>query len=383
MWYNYLEFPLGGGFVLEKRLLRHLDLSIVLIIFLLVGIGLMTISSATNVLDTGNYKFIQVQAIGFILGIIAVILMLWVDYNTLGSLAYFIYAGSILFLLMVKIPGIGVIRNGARSWIDLGFISIQPSEFAKIGFIISLAKLLESRESRLENLRDLLVPVLFLSVPLVLVLTEPDLGGALVFIAIFAGMVFAAGISYKLISWGIMAVVSAIPPAWLFILEPHQKERLMVFLNPNLDPLGGGYHVIQSKIAVGSGRFFGKGLFKGTQNKLNFLPEQHTDFIFSVLGEELGFIGAVIVVALLFLLLFRILDTARQAKDRYGSLLAVGVLSMLTFQIFENIGMTIGLMPVTGITLPFMSYGGSSMLVNMIAIGLVLNVGMRKQKINF
>ncbi len=368
---------------MDKKLLRHLDYYSIVIIFALVGLSLVIISSATHVTDTGNYAFIQRQVIWFMIGLVAMVAVLWVDYNTLGSLAYYIYIGSILFLLLVKIPGIGTVRNGARSWIDLGFADIQPSEFAKIAVIISFAKLLEQRDNKLESIKDLLLPLLFVGLPIVLVLTEPDLGGALVFVAIFAGMVFAGGISYRLIAWGSMAAIMAVPLAWFFVLEPHQKTRLLVFFNPDLDPLGGGYHVIQSKIAIGSGGFLGKGLFEGTQNKLNFLPEQHTDFIFSVLGEELGFIGALVLVGLMFIMLLRVLDAARQAKDRYGALLATGVLSMLTFQIFENIGMTIGLMPVTGITLPFISYGGSSLLVNMIAMGLVLNVGMRKQKINF
>lgn len=369
--------------MIDRKLIRNIDFLTVFVIFALVSISIMVISSATHVPDTGNYSFIQRQIIWFIFGLVVAFFVITVDYNTIGSIAYFIYAGSILFLLLVKVPGIGVVRNGARSWIDLGFSSIQPSEFAKIGVIISFAKLLESRGDKLNNVKSLLLPIAFVSFPLVLVLTEPDLGGALVFVAIFAGMIFAAGISYRLILWGTLLGISAIPPIWFFVLEPHQKKRLLVFLNPDLDPLGGGYHVIQSKIAVGSGRLLGKGLYQGTQNKLNFLPEQHTDFIFSVLGEELGFIGALIVIFLLFLLLFRILEIARLSKDRYGALLSIGVLSMLTFQVFENIGMTIGLMPVTGITLPFMSYGGSSLLVNMIAVALVINVGMRRQKINF
>lgn len=369
--------------MLDRKLFRNMDYAIIIIVFALVGLSLVMISSATHVTDTGNYAFIKRQVVWFVVGIIAVIAVLWVDYNTFGELAYYIYGVSILFLLLVKIPGIGTVKNGARSWIDLGFIGFQPSEFAKIGVIISFAKFLEQREGKLGNIKDLIIPIAFVGLPLILVLTEPDLGGALVFAAIFIGMVFAAGINYRLILWGITAAIMATPLAWFFVMEPHQKKRLLVFLNPDLDPLGGGYHVIQSKIAIGSGGFLGKGLFKGTQNKLNFLPEQHTDFIFSVLGEELGLIGTLVLVGLMFLLLSRTLYIARQAKDGYGALLVVGILSMLTFQIFENVGMTIGLMPVTGLTLPFVSYGGSSLLINMIALGLVLNVGMRRQKINF
>jgi rod shape determining protein RodA len=369
--------------MIDRKLVKNIDFVLLLAVIALIGISVTVISSATHVPDTGNYSYIQRQLVWFVLSLFTMFAVIMVDYNTVGSFAYMFYAGSILFLLLVKIPGIGVVRNGARSWIDLGVSSIQPSEFAKLGIIISFAKLLENRKDKLRSIKELIIPAAFVGLPIVLVLTEPDLGGALVFVAIFIGMIFVAGISYKLVAWGAALAVAAVPAAWLWVLEAHQKNRILAFLNPDLDPLGIGYHVIQSKIAVGSGRLLGKGLYNGTQNKLNFLPYQHTDFIFSVLGEELGFVGALVVILLLFLVLFRILDTARSAKDEYGALLSIGVLSMLTFQVFENIGMTIGLMPVTGITLPFMSYGGSSLLVNMIAIGIVINVGMRKQKINF
>jgi len=369
--------------MIEKKLVKNIDYALVFAILVLICIGIIVVSSATHAPDTGDYGLVKRQIAWAVISLVAGFMVITIDYNTLGNLSYLFYIGSILFLLLVKVPGIGVVRGGARSWIDLGFSSLQPSEFAKIGIIISFAKFLENREEKLGTLKDIILPAVFVGVPLVLVLTEPDLGGAMVFLAIFTGMVYAAGISYKLILFGLAAGIAAIPPAWLFLLEEHQKTRLMVFINPGIDPLGGGYHVIQSMIAVGSGRLLGKGLYNGTQNKLNFLPAQHTDFIFSVLGEELGFVGAVVLIFFLFLMLFRILDAARQAKDRFGYLLVIGVLSMFTFQILENIGMTIGIMPITGLTLPFVSYGGSSLLANMIAIGLVINVGMRRQRINF
>jgi rod shape determining protein RodA len=369
--------------LIEKKLVKNIDYMLILAIILLVCISIAVLSSATHAPDTGDYGMVKRQIMWGVISLVVGFIIITVDYNTVGNFAYFIYIGSILFLLLVKIPGIGVVRGGARSWIDLGVSSIQPSEFAKIGIIISFAKFLETREDKLDNIKGLIMPLLFVGFPAMLVFFEPDLGGTLVFMAIFAGMIFAAGISYRLILWGIISCIAAIPPAWVFLFEEHQKTRLLVFLNPGIDPLGGGYHVIQSMIAVGSGRLLGKGLHNGTQNKLDFLPEQHTDFIFSVLGEELGFIGAIIVIFLLFFILYRILDAARQAKDRFGYLVVIGVLSMLTFQIVENIGMTIGVMPITGLTLPFVSYGGSSLLANMIAIGMVISVGMRRQRINF
>ncbi len=369
--------------MIEKKLVKNIDYTLVFAIVALLCISIVIVSSATHAPDSGDYGLVKRQIAWAIISLGVAFMVITVDYNTLGNFAYIIYIGSIVFLLLVKIPGIGVVRGGARSWIDLGVSSIQPSEFAKIGVIISFAKFLETREEKLGSIKEIILPLLFVGLPLGLVLVEPDLGGALVFMAIFIGMVYAAGISYRLILWGIVACIAAIPPAWLFLFEEHQKTRLLVFLNPGIDPLGGGYHVIQSMIAVGSGRLLGKGLYNGTQNKLDFLPAQHTDFIFSVLGEEFGFVGALVVIFLLFLLLFRILDTARQAKDRFGALMVIGVLSMFTFQILENIGMTIGIMPITGLTLPFVSYGGSSLLANMIAVGLVINVGMRRQRINF
>ncbi len=369
--------------MLEKKLIKNIDYTLLFIVLLLLCVGILLVSSATHAPDTGNYGLVKRQIAWAIVGLVIGFAVIIIDYNTLGHLAYIIYAGSVLLLLLVKVPGIGVVQGGARRWIDLELFYLQPSEFAKIGLIISFAKLLESREGDFGTPKDIITSLIFVGFPMALVFKEPDLGGTLVFAAIFAGMVFAAGISYKLIICSITAVFVAIPPAWLFLLTERQKTRIMVFLNPGMDPLGDGYHVIQSMIAVGSGKLLGKGLYNGTQNKLNFLPAQHTDFIFSVLGEELGFIGTLGLVCLLFFMLYRILDTARQAKDRLGYFIAIGVLSMFTFQIVENIGMTIGIMPITGITLPFVSYGGSSLLTNLIAIGLVINVGMRRQLINF
>ena len=211
---------------------------------------------------------------------------------------------------------------------------------------------------------------------------QPDLGSSMVLLAIFFVMMFAGGANIKLLSGLILSGVLLAPIAW-FSLEGFQKKRILVFLNPNMDPLGAGYHVIQSKIAVGSGGLLGKGLYRGTQNQLQFLPEQHTDFIFSVLGEELGFIGGILLLVLYLFLILRMLNIASKSKDLYGMLIIVGVITMFTFHIFINIGMTIGIMPITGLPLPFMSYGGSSFITNMIAVGLVLNVGMRRYKILF
>ena len=240
----------------------------------------------------------------------------------------------------------------------------------------------EKKVGKLNTFKDLIPIFIFVGIPFFLILKQPDLGTALVFIAILMGMLFVAGIRLKHFVAIIIAGLAALPVFWYF-LKDYQKERLMVFLDPNADPLGSGYHIIQSKIAIGSGMFFGKGIFSGTQSQLNFLPENHTDFIFAVVGEETGFIGALIVLLLYFIILYRGIRIASAAKDNFGMLLATGITSMFVFHILVNIGMTMGIMPVTGIPLPLMSYGISSLVMNLFSIGLLLNIYMRRQKIMF
>lgn len=221
-----------------------------------------------------------------------------------------------------------------------------------------------------------------MGVPFLLVLKQPDLGTSLVFIAIAAGMLVVSRIKLSILrNIAVMGVLAA-PIGWFF-LKDYQKSRILVFLDPNADPFGAGYHIIQSKIAIGSGMLFGKGLFQGTQSQLNFLPENHTDFIFSVIGEELGFLGCLFILFLYFVLIYRTLLTAKECKDRFGILLATGILSMWTFEILVNVGMTCGIMPVTGIPLPFMSYGVSALTTNMMALGVVLNVYLRQESTIF
>lgn len=379
----------------DKRLLKNIDYGLMIVVIAIFIIGVITISSATNAIDLTEsdslyqlYKDlnvtrqVKVQIIAFIIGIITIIFMLSIDYNSFGGIYKTIYVLSILVLLSVYIPGLGIVRGGARSWIDLGPIDIQTSEIAKLGFILSFAKYLENKYEKLDTINDLIGPMLFISPFILLLLKQPDLGSALVFIVIAFGMIFISGVNMKIVSYGAIAGMLSLPIVYNF-LENHQKQRIDAFLNPSDPSLPGNYHVLQSKITIGSGMILGRGVFKGSYHRRDYLPVQETDFIFAVLGEEMGFIGGATLLFLYALFLYKMIKISKNAKDLYGSLVVIGITFMFAFQIFENIGMTMGIMPVTGVTLPFMSYGGSSLITSMIALGLVLNISMRKQKIRF
>lgn len=367
--------------IIDKKFIKNIDFFLLICIYIIAAIGIVAIGSATHVQETGSYSMVLRQVLWLVLGTVMFIAVISIDYSFLSSYSRYIYIVNIILLLMVM--AVGHQSKGAQSWISFGLFNFQPSEFAKVAIIITLSKYLSEKDGPLDNLNDVLTVLLHVGIPFVLIFIQPDLGTALVFVAITIGMLFIYGVDIKwILAGGITAAVS-MPLIWFFALEVHQKNRIITFLNPSLDPLGTGYHAIQSKIAIGSGMLTGRGLYNGTQTQLNFLPEAHTDFIFSVVGEELGFIGAASVVMVYLIILYRIIRIAMNAKDKFGMYMCVGVASMFLFQIFENIGMTIGLMPITGITLPFMSYGGSSFLSNMMALGLVINVGMRRQKINF
>jgi len=367
--------------LVDRKLIKNIDLGIVISTILLIVYGMISISSATHIRSGGSMGTLKVQIIAFILGIIGVILILLIDYKTFGDNYVLIYITNVFLLTLVLI--IGFSTKGTRGWIDLGPVNMQPSEVVKIGYILTFAKYLEKKKDNLNRLIDVLPAMLHLGLVVGLIMLQPDTGTALVFIFISIFMLFAAGISYKIIAGAFGSFLISLPIIWKLFLKPYQKNRILVFLNPELDPMGAGYHVIQSKTAIGSGQFLGKGLFEGTQNNLGFILERHTDFIFSVIGEELGLVGALVLMMLFLWLLLRCIHIAKVSKDDYGMLICVGIISMFLFHILENIGMTIGLMPVTGIPLPFISYGGSSLLTNMAAVGLVLNVGMRRQVIRF
>ncbi|SHJ89741.1 rod shape determining protein RodA [Geosporobacter subterraneus DSM 17957] len=368
--------------MIDRKLIKNIDSGLIMIVLILFMISLVIISSATHVMQEGLTRQVKVQTVAFCLGIIAVAIIFFFDYNTFGEFYTWIYGLSILMLLLVYVPGVGKIQAGARSWINLGPVDFQPSELVKILFVLSFAKFLENKQQNINTFKGLISVAAFAAPPLVLILKEPDLGTAMVLSIIIIGMLFVAELDYKIIGMGLLAGIISMPLAYKF-MAPHQRIRIDAFLNPSDPTLPGNYHVIQSKIAIGSGQLFGKGLYQGTQNNFNFLPVQETDFIYAVLGEEFGFVGGAFVLIMYFMFLYRMIRIAKMAKDTYGALIVTGITSMFAFQIFENIGMTMGVMPVTGVTLSFLSYGGSSIVTNMIALGIVLNVGMRRMKIKF
>lgn len=364
----------------DKKLFRRFDYIFFMAILLILALSFLVIITSTYSQGEIDSHYLKKQILFVIVGLVAMFVVLFFDYNTFGDYWKLIYIGNLGLLLAVKF--FGVTRLGAQRWIPLGFFDLQPSEFAKIAIILTLAKVIDNNKENLNSPIALMKIGVHVGIPFFLIYRQPDLGTALVFVIVTFFMLFVADLDWKIVLGTIGAGVASIPLLWMF-MKPYQKLRIQVFLNPELDPLGSGYHVIQSKTAIGSGQLMGRGLFQGTFNKLDFLPERHTDFVFAVVVEEFGLIGALVVILLLFFIVLRAIRIAVKAKDLYGSLIVVGIVSMLTFQIFENIGMTMGIMPVTGIPLPFLTYGGSSMLSLMIAMGLILNVGMRSQRIKF
>jgi rod shape determining protein RodA len=299
-----------------------------------------------------------------------------IDYRSLADKSHFVYAGIVLLLIYVLF--LGVVRGGSRRWIDLGPINLQPSEFAKATLALVLAKFFaESRRSGVSR-SDLLIAGALTAVPLLIIARQPDLGTAVTLVPVLFATAFLAGMPMRI--FGIIALVGVLvtPVAWKFALKDYQKERISTFLDPSQDAKGAGYQQIQARITVGSGGLWGKGFQKGTQGQLRFLPVAHNDFIFSVLAEEHGFAGVVVTLGLYLFVILRALEAAALAKDRLGSFLVLGVLASFTFQVIYNVTMSAGLAPVKGLTLPLMSYGGSSMIATLAAFGLILNVRMRR-----
>ena len=365
--------------------IKSVDKITLLIILVLGSISLLMLESTIYddglVLSWTEGRAVIIQAIAYFLGAGCIAVILCMNYSFFYGLEKLLYALSVLFLLTVYIPGLGIEQYGARSWINLGVTTLQPSEFVKISFVLIMAGYLAEHRSELRNFAGVFKAVLY-AAPLIAIVLKEDLGSALVYIVIWISMVFFAGIDYKVFFQCAGLSVAMIPIIYRF-LGDYQKNRIEAFLHPDNLSLPGNYQVWQSKVAIGSGGFKGTGLFHGTQKSLDFIPVQQSDFIFSVVGEELGFIGGFGVILLYGLLTWRFTRILRNSEDLHGTLIVVGFIGMFLFQIFENIAMTMGLMPVTGITLPFLSGGGTSVIASMISVGLVLNVGVNSKTIRF
>jgi rod shape determining protein RodA len=363
-WYATLNYPLAAS-------------AIALSLF-----GLLIIKSAT-LHSPGEAGDVVRQAIYLVIGVAAMSVLAFVDYHVWQRLAWPIYLVNLVLLGTVLLAGHSAL--GAQRWIGVGSIVFQPSEPAKLLTVLSLGALLANPKRSYTRLRDLWLPVAAVIPPVLLVLKQPDLGTAFVFVIILSVMLFFAVPRW----WHVAVYAAGVLAAGAFVvlspsvLKEYQRRRLLAFLHPQADPQGSGWSLIQSSIAIGSGRLTGKGLYQGTQTQLGFVPEHATDFIFTVVGEELGFVGSLILLALYGVLFGSAVAVLGAARDKYGLLVAAGIAAMFVFQVFINIGMTVGIMPITGIPLPFISYGGSSLITCFMGVGILLNIHSQKYKMLF
>ena len=363
---------------LERSRLDGFDYFTCLLTIVLIGLGVLTIYSATYNPDAVSWLtgYCRRRLIWVGIALVIGIVLFLLHYNILYQAAYPLYGIGIILLLAVEVAG--STHMGATRWLALGGINIQPSEFAKLTVILALARFLSDR--RLPppyNLKELITPAIIIALPAALILKQPDLGTAMLIILISGVIIFIAGVTRRTILTLGAGALSAAVIGWHF-LHDYQKQRILTFMDPE-DPLGSGYHIAQSKIAIGAGKLFGKGFLKGTQNSLHFLPEQHTDFIFAAYAEQWGFLGVLILLVIYFLFLLRALNIAREARDSFGSYLATGIAAIFFWQVTINIGMVSGLMPVVGIPLPLFSYGGTSMLTSIALISILLNIHYRRK----
>lgn len=377
-----------------KQKTKNIEWITILLIFCLVGFGLLTIGNVmaepftgqeknvADILAKLNLEYVQRQIVNFVVGLAAMFFMIAVDYQLFRFAIKYIYIANVGLLVILLL--IGSSTRGVLGWFTIGARAFQPSELCKVTLIIMLSKFAADtveRDGGLKNFKDIAMLTLYFGIPFLLVVKQPDMGTAVVFLAIFICILFISKIGWKYIVGAILAGAAILPLAYYYILDEDQQQRINVFLDPTLDLQGAGLHVDRSKEAIGSGQLWGKGYFtQGTLAQLKYVPERHTDFIFSGVVEGFGFIGGTILIVAYFLLIFRWLWIALHAKDHFGTCLAIGAMGMMLAHVFENVGMSIGLMPVTGIPLPFLSYGGSNLLANMMTAGIVINVWMRRQQ---
>ena len=354
----------------ERRLYYHIDWALLTALLALCGLGVAMIYSTTADPTRAMSRMYITQLYAIVLGLVAMVFTLTLDYRTFTDKSHIIYIG--LLALLIYVLFLGNVQMGARRWIGVGGFNLQPSEFAKVGVALVLAKFFGENRGA-PTMTDLAIGGILTLLPFYLVAKEPDLGTAVTLLPVFLAVAYLAGMKMRILGILCLALLLVAPVAWKFALKDYQKSRVTTFLDPSLDAKGAGYQQIQARITVGSG-----GLKQGTQGQLRFLPVAHNDFIFSVLAEEQGFAGVLVALGLYLFVILRTLDAARLAKDRLGSYLVLGVLASFTFQVVYNVTMSAGLAPVKGLTLPLMSYGGSSMIATLAGFGLVLNVRMRR-----
>jgi rod shape determining protein RodA len=361
----------------DRRLIQYFDWVLLLLLLIIAGVSILNLYSATYaVREVGGSQIFLKQIYWFAIGFCVLLAMMTFSYNLLQKIAYPLYFLSVGLLVLVLI--FGRISSGSQRWLSLGPVVFQPSELAKIALLIVLSRFFSERASlKRYRLRDLWQPFLIIALPTVLVLKQPDLGTALLLVSFSFSIILLVGMNWKSFLILILSVIAFSPVAWMHLRE-YQKNRIMTFLMPEMDPLGTGYHVNQSKIAIGSGMMVGKGYLKGTQTRLDFLPEQHTDFAFSVLAEEWGFAGSLVLLLLYLLVVLWGLNIAKISRDRFGTILAVGIVALVFWQVVINVGMVTGLLPVVGTPLLLISYGGSSLVTTMAALGLIMNISMRR-----
>ncbi len=366
---------------MKRKLLKNIEWGILICTILLIVISFVALLSATQNSDYDEFKK---QIVWVLVSIPIMIIVILIDYDIFVKVSPVLYGASIIVLITVLFTDP---INGASSWFSFGQFTIQPAEFAKIAFVLFLAFVITKiqQKGRDEISRPLKLGLILLvaAVPILLIVKQPDYGTACAFVMGLIFILFVSGIKKRYIITAIMAVVILVPVAYFFVLPEHAKERIDVYLNPDLDPRGAGYNIIQSKLAIGAGQLLGMGLFKGNQTQLGYLYPKTTDFIYSVIGEELGFLVAAGVIILYVILITKAMYVAKTAKDDMGSYIAAGIAGIFFFHMVENIGMTMGLLPITGIPLPFVSYGGSSMITNFIMIGLLLNISARRKRALF
>ena len=366
---------------MRKRELKNMEWGLLIVAIILSIIGLVALFSATQ--ETGHTEFTK-QIIWIVVSLVIMIGVMFIDYEILVKISPILYGIFIILLIAVLFTEP---INGATSWFDIGAFSFQPGEFAKIFVILFLAFTISKIQSRgkqeINKPLKLLLIFVVLAVPVLLIIKEPDYGTAAAYISAFVVMLFTSGLDKKYIISAIIIIAIAVPVVYNFVLPDHAKQRIDIFLNPESDPRGAGYNIIQSKLAIGAGGLTGMGLLKGNQTQLGFLYPKTTDFIYSVIGEEMGFIVAAGIIILYVYFITKILYIAKTAKDDLGSIIASGIAGVFLFHVLENVGMVMGLVPITGVPLPFVSYGGSSMITGFIMVGILLNISGKRQKTIF